>query len=111
MCEVDVFEHPRFCDEFSHLVNRHVVKLATLCWRPTWNEKDFWNDLYLLLNCEIDFAVVNTRSLQSKEVSEVDVFEHPIFCDEFAHLGNRHVLEFSTLCWSQNWMKYTFETI
>ena len=81
MCEVDVFEHPRFCDEFSHLVKRHVVKPATLCWRPTLNEKDFWNDLNFLLNCEIDFAVVNTRSLQSKEVSEVDVFEHPIFCD------------------------------
>ena len=25
MSEVDVIEHPRFCDDFSHLVNRHFV--------------------------------------------------------------------------------------
>ena len=25
MCEVDVFEHHRFCDEFSHLVNACFV--------------------------------------------------------------------------------------
>ena len=31
MFEVDVFEHPRFCDELSHLVNRHKVANITLC--------------------------------------------------------------------------------
>ena len=31
--EVDVFVHPRFCDEFSHLVTEHFVAISTLCWR------------------------------------------------------------------------------
>ena len=47
------------------------------------NGIDFWNDLDILLNCQIYIVVVNTRFLHSKEVSEVDVFEHPRFCDEF----------------------------
>ena len=29
-CAVDVFEHPRFCDEFSHVVNKSFVSTATL---------------------------------------------------------------------------------
>ena len=29
--EVDVFDHPRFCDEFSHLVNRGFDATASLC--------------------------------------------------------------------------------
>ena len=31
--EVDVFVHPRFCDEFSHLATGHFVAISTLCWR------------------------------------------------------------------------------
>ena len=31
-CEVDVFEHPRFCDELSHLVKGCFVANSTLCW-------------------------------------------------------------------------------
>ena len=31
-CEVDVFEHPRFCDEFSHLVKGCFVANSNLCW-------------------------------------------------------------------------------
>ena len=27
--EVDVFEHPRFCDEFSHVVNRRFLDPVT----------------------------------------------------------------------------------
>ena len=27
MCEVDVFDHPRFCDEFSNLVNSRLMIL------------------------------------------------------------------------------------
>ena len=69
------------------------------------NGIDFWNDLKILLNFQIYFAIVNTRFLQSKEVCEVDVFEHPRFCDEFSYLVNRHVVEFSTLCWSPTWME------
>ena len=30
MFEVDVFEHPRFCDEFSHLMNRNFLASASL---------------------------------------------------------------------------------
>ena len=30
MFEVDVFEHPRFCDEFSHLMNRSFLACASL---------------------------------------------------------------------------------
>ena len=30
MCEVDVFEHPRFCNEFSHLVNSRFLDTETL---------------------------------------------------------------------------------
>ena len=108
--EVDVFDHPRFCDEFSHLVNRHYLNLLLSVEVPLeWNKslKRFIRSL----NCQIYFAVVNTRFLQSKEVCEVDVFDHPRFCDEFSHLVNKHVEEPASLCWSLNWMKYTFETI
>ena len=31
MFEVDAFEHPRFLDEFSHLVNGRFVATAALC--------------------------------------------------------------------------------
>ena len=30
--EVDVFEHPRFCDEFSHLVDEVIYATGSLCW-------------------------------------------------------------------------------
>ena len=30
-CEVDVFEHPRFCDEFSHQVHEGLDATAILC--------------------------------------------------------------------------------
>ena len=30
MCKEDVFEHHRFCDEFSHLVNRYFMAISTL---------------------------------------------------------------------------------
>ena len=30
--EVDVFEHLRFCDVFSHLMTGHFVAISTLCW-------------------------------------------------------------------------------
>ena len=31
VCEVDVFEQPRFCDEFSHLVTICFVATESLC--------------------------------------------------------------------------------
>ena len=31
VCEVDVVEHPRFCDEFSHLMNRRLLLIESLC--------------------------------------------------------------------------------
>ena len=39
--EVDVFEHPRFCDEFSHLMTGHFVANSTLCWRLSSIERMF----------------------------------------------------------------------
>ena len=30
VCGVDVFKHPRFCDDFSHLVTRHFLATANL---------------------------------------------------------------------------------
>ena len=38
---VDVFEHPRFCDEFSHLVNRGFDATASLFWSLTIIEDIF----------------------------------------------------------------------
>ena len=64
-----------------------------------------WNDLNILLNCQVHIAVVNTRFLQSKEVCDIDVFEHATFCEEFSDLVNRPVLATATLCWSPTWME------
>ena len=41
MCEVDVFEHHRFCDEFSHLVRILFVETLTLSWSFSLMEKMF----------------------------------------------------------------------
>ena len=34
--EVAVFEHPRFCDEFSHLLNARFVAAPCTEWIPNW---------------------------------------------------------------------------
>ena len=91
MCEVDVFEHHRFCDEFSHLVKTcFVAKLNTLSvevvlrWIKVVSKRilNFWLELshfgYELV------VIIYFFSLRS--VCEVDVFEHHRFCDEFSHL-------------------------
>ena len=31
VCEVDVFKHLRFCDDFSHLVTTRFLATAKLC--------------------------------------------------------------------------------
>ena len=31
VCEVDVFKHLRFCDDFSHLVTTRFLAIAKLC--------------------------------------------------------------------------------
>ena len=62
--EVDVFEHHRFCDEFSHLVIRRFLAFNNLA--------------DLLSSCQLPF-------ISDKQVYEVDVFEHHRFCDE-SHL-------------------------
>ena len=51
LCEVDVFKHPRFSDEFSHLVNRHSVASAKLLFKYYLDGIDVCNVLYGLLNC------------------------------------------------------------
>ena len=34
--EVDVFEHPRICDDFSHLLNARFVAALCTYWIPKW---------------------------------------------------------------------------
>ena len=43
------------------------------------------------------------------EVFEVDVFEHPRFCDEFSHLLNARLLAAQCTKWILNWMQFMFE--
>ena len=98
-CEVDVFEHPRFCDEFSHLVNRVLMRL------PISVEVSPWlNRCFRRFKCPLSFqiycVVVNDSSLQLIIASEVYVFEHPRFCDQFSHIVDRGFDATATLCWS-----------
>ena len=39
--EVDIFEHPRICNEFSHVVDGRLVPTATLCLSHKSMEKMF----------------------------------------------------------------------
>ena len=96
--EVDVFEHPRFCDEFSHLVNRSFgfdCKPLLESYLDGINVLDDlkcsveWSDL--LSSCHWTFSSVY-------EAWEVDVFEHPRFCDEFSHLVIRSFVVTASLC-------------
>ena len=62
VCEVDVFDHPRFCDEFSHLVTRTFsCKLNSLL-QSHVDGINVSDNLKILLNCRIYDAVVNSFS-------------------------------------------------
>ena len=41
MFEVDVFELPRFWDEFSHMVNGRLVSITALCRCPISTKRMF----------------------------------------------------------------------
>ena len=91
MFEVDVFEHPRFCDEFSHVVNRRFLDPV--------NFREFLTSIQLLLlmflstsrNVTLIILLLDKISVFI-QVFEVDVFEHHRFCDEFSHVLNRRFL-------------------
>ena len=52
MFEVDVFEHPRFCDEFSHLKNRTFLASASLSLSLSCNQLIFSHILKALEDCQ-----------------------------------------------------------
>ena len=60
MCEVDVFEHPRFCDEFSHLVKEVLLQLKFSV-EVSRRGIDVLADFNIFLNCHIYHGVVNNR--------------------------------------------------
>ena len=64
MCEVDVFEHHRFCDEFSHLVNACFVATRRTLLKTHFDGIDLLDVLNVLLNCQIHYIVVNNVFLQ-----------------------------------------------
>ena len=52
MLEVDIFEQPRFCDEFSHLMNRLLLHLQVST-SSVFNMADVLDVLGVLLKCHI----------------------------------------------------------
>ena len=76
MCKVDVFDHPRFCDEFSHVVKRFLLQLKLSvelsgrwfrCFRPFKRAIEL---SHLLCSCQYSFSSV-------EKVCEVDVLIIP----------------------------------
>ena len=111
MCEVDVFEHHRFCDEFSHLVLMYVL----LRLEDSVEGSISWNICFKWFKCSVELS----NSLYSCQkcfpsvwqLCEVDVFEHHRFCDEFSHLVNGCFVATRRLCWRLNFMEYMFQMI
>ena len=72
------------------------------------------NRCFRLFKCPLSFQiyclVVNDPSLQLIIASEVDVFEHPRFCDEFSHLVNRSFDATASVLWSHTLIEYMFQT-
>ena len=57
------------------------------------------NNLNVLWKCQIYYLVAKKLLIQVTKCFEVDVFEHPRFCDEFSHLATLRFVAKSTLCW------------
>ena len=89
--EVDVFEHPRFCDEFSHVLNRRF--LASVSFRGILTSIQLLLLMFLLTSTNVTLIILLLDNISVFiQVFEVDVFEHPRFCDEFSHVLNRRFL-------------------
>ena len=99
-CLVDVFDHPKFYVEFSHLVNRGFDATVSPLLKSHFDWRYVLDVLNVLLNIQIYCWVVNDTSLQLIIANEVYVFEHPRYCDEFSHLANRGFHATATLFWS-----------
>ena len=73
------------------------------------------NRCFRLFKCPLSFQiyclVVNDPSLQLIIASEVDVFEHPRFCDEFSHLVDRGFDATASVLWSHTLIEYMFQTL
>ena len=98
-CLVDVFDHPRFYVEFSHLVNRGFDATASPLLKSHFDWRYVLDVLNILLNIQIYYRIVNDTSLQLIIANEVDVFVHPRFCDEFSHLVDEGFHATASLCW------------
>ena len=89
MSEVDVFEYPRFCDDFSHLMNRRFLASASLYLSLTFIQLIFHTFLrFLWISTLIAFLLM----IISISMFQVDVFELPRFCDDISYLMNRRLL-------------------
>ena len=64
MYEVDVFEYPRFCDEFSHVVNKRFCCDCRSPLKSHIDGLDVLDYLKVLLNCQIYYLVFNNPFLQ-----------------------------------------------
>ena len=88
-----------FCCKFSPLLDSYI------------DEMDVWNDSNVLWMCPIYHSVDKSLFLQFTKCFEVDVFEHPRFCDEFSHIVTLRFVANSTLCWIHISMERMFEMI
>ena len=98
--KVDVFEHPRFCDEFSHLVTRCFFFDC----KPLLESYLNGIDVLVYLKCSVELSDLLSSCHWTfssvYQAWEVDVFEHPRFCDEFSHVVNRSFVSTASLSWS-----------
>ena len=91
MFEVDVLKDPLFCDEFSHVVNKRF--LAPVTFRGILTSIQLLLMWFLSTSRNVTLIIYSQITFLSViQVFEVDVFEHPRFCDEFSHVVNRRFL-------------------
>ena len=91
MFEVDVLKDPLFCDEFSHVVNRRF--LAPVTFRGILTSIQLLLLMFLSTSRNVTLIILLLDKISVFiQVFEVDVFEHPRFCDEFSHVLNRRFL-------------------
>ena len=91
MFEVDVLKDPLFCDEFSHVVNRRF--LAPVTFRGILTSIQLLLMWFLSTSRNVTLIIYSQITFLSViQVFEIDVLDHPIFCDEFSHVLNRRFL-------------------
>ena len=108
MLEVDVFEHHRFCDEFSHLVKRRFVATLTLWWSLNSIEYKFkmFERFLEIFKYNLYLWIINFLTVTSVGIR---CFWASRFYDEFSHLVKRRFVATLTLWWSLNSIEYKFK--